>query len=113
MNLKSVIELNSKVNQINQEAYDSIKKVSDLTLPQAMVLSYVNDKYPIKMIEVSKGLQFTGANLTCITDNLERKGLIQRKRSLKDRRAILLLPTEKGINVINAIENIDSTTEVQ
>ncbi|QWV92332.1 MarR family transcriptional regulator [Geomonas oryzisoli] len=74
------------------------RKMSDagLTISQFGVLEALLHKGPMCQRDVaSKILKSTG-NITLVIDNLEKQGLVQRERSLEDRRYCTVLLTDKG-----------------
>jgi len=78
------------------------RKMSDagLTISQFGVLEALLHKGPMCQRDVaSKILKSTG-NITLVIDNLEKQGLVQRERSLEDRRYCTVLLTEKGRTLI-------------
>ncbi|MBU5615313.1 MarR family winged helix-turn-helix transcriptional regulator [Geomonas azotofigens] len=80
------------------------RKMSDagLTISQFGVLEALLHKGPMCQRDVaSKILKSTG-NITLVIDNLEKQGLVQRERSLEDRRYCTVLLTEKGRGLIEA-----------
>jgi len=52
---------------------------------------------------VSEELFVTGANITCVVDNLEKEDLVERIFSKEDRRVILANLTPKGKDKIKKI----------
>ncbi|QXE91041.1 MarR family transcriptional regulator [Geomonas subterranea] len=71
-----------------------------LTISQFGVLEALLHKGPMCQRDVaSKILKSTG-NITLVIDNLEKQGLVQRERSLEDRRFCTVLLTEKGRGLI-------------
>ncbi|GFO66140.1 MarR family transcriptional regulator [Geomonas paludis] len=80
------------------------RKMSDagLTISQFGVLEALLHKGPMCQRDVaSKILKSTG-NITLVIDNLEKQGLVQRERSLEDRRYCTVLLTGKGRELIVA-----------
>jgi len=51
---------------------------------------------PIPLKRISEELLVTGANITCVVDNLEKEDLVRRVPSKKDRRIINAELTDKG-----------------
>jgi DNA-binding MarR family transcriptional regulator len=51
----------------------------------------------LRMSELSQRLMVSGGNVTGITDQLEREGLVQRTRQQGDRRAYTVRLTETGL----------------
>jgi DNA-binding MarR family transcriptional regulator len=67
------------------------------TLPRFDLMSQL-DRYPdgLRMNEVSTRMMVTGANVTGITDQLEREGLVIRKIAEGDRRSFVIKLTAQG-----------------
>ncbi len=85
--------------------YDSLKKSFvrqiaefNLTAPQFGVLQVLHENGSMPLKKISKKLFVTGANITCVVDNLEKDDLVTRVHSKSDRRIILAELTEKGKN---------------
>ncbi len=90
--------------------YDRIKKVQtkhifekNLTAPQYGVLEtlFKNGSMPLK--KISEELMVTGANITCVVDNLEKEEYVKRVHSKEDRRVIHAELTEKGKQKVTQI----------
>lgn len=84
-------------------AYDSLHKAHSrrmythkLTAPQFHVLEVLLKDGPMPLKRISEHLLVTGANITCVVDNLEKEDLVKRVPSKKDRRVINAELTEKG-----------------
>jgi DNA-binding MarR family transcriptional regulator len=75
----------------------SIAPPINKTQEKVLVLIRFNENN--NMGEISKLIGIEKGSFTTLTDNLIKKGLIERKRSNKDRRKISLRLTEKG-NII-------------
>ncbi len=114
------VELLEKLSK----AYDKFRKAQvkqmygeKLTAPQFQVLEVLSKTGPIPLKRISEELMVTGANITCVVDNLEKEELVERIHSKEDRRVILADLTEKGKTKINSIMpsyliNISSITSV-
>jgi MarR family 2-MHQ and catechol resistance regulon transcriptional repressor len=94
-----VIELYNLV----AKAHDRLKKAhakqlgsEKLTTPQFGVLDVLMKKGPIPLKKISDELMVTGANITCVMDNLEKEDLVRRVHSKSDRRVINAELTSKG-----------------
>lgn len=115
---KMALELWEKLSR----AYDKIKRVQSrqmfenkLTAPQFGVLEILNKTGAVPLKKISEGMMVTGANITCVVDNLEKEGLVKRVPSKDDRRVILAELTSAGKNKVESIiphyiENISSAT---
>ncbi|MGE5364969.1 MAG: MarR family winged helix-turn-helix transcriptional regulator [Bacteroidota bacterium] len=85
------------------QTYESIRKVQartvfehNLTAPQYNVLEVLYIFGPMPLKKISQKLFVSGANITCIVDNLEKESLVERVPSSGDRRIIQAELTEKG-----------------
>ncbi|MBN1300813.1 MAG: MarR family transcriptional regulator [Melioribacteraceae bacterium] len=102
----TVLEVWDKLNH----AFDSVKKAHsrqmythNLTAPQFHVLEVLMKTGPIPLKRISEELLVTGANITCVVDNLEKEELVKRVPSKKDRRIINAELTEKGKEKIDKL----------
>lgn len=75
-----------------------VKQVSQhhLTAPQFHVLEVLKNSGPMPLKRISEELMVTGANITCVVDNLEKEDLVRRVPSKEDRRIINAELTDKG-----------------
>ncbi len=85
------------------KTHDQLKKVhaknlgsEKLTTPQFGVLDVLSKKGSIPLKKISDELMVTGANITCVMDNLEKENLVRRIHSKSDRRVINAELTSKG-----------------
>lgn len=92
------------------KAYDRVRKEQmkqmaqqKLTAPQFHVLEVLSRRGPLPLKRISEELMVTGANITCVVDNLEKEDLVRRVHSKEDRRIINAELTEKGQDKINSI----------
>jgi MarR family 2-MHQ and catechol resistance regulon transcriptional repressor len=105
-------------------AYDKVRKAQvkqmsgqKLTAPQFNVLDVLKRQGPMPLKRISEELMVTGANITCVVDNLEKEDLVRRVHSKEDRRIIMAELTEKGKEKIDQIipqyvENMSTITSV-
>ncbi|PID61393.1 MAG: hypothetical protein CR986_02855 [Ignavibacteriae bacterium] len=92
------------------KASDTIKKMhakhlisEKLTAPQFGVLDVLSKKGPLSLKQISDELMVTGANITCVMDNLEKDSLVKRVPSSTDRRVINAELTNKGKQKIQKV----------
>jgi len=92
------------------KAHDKIRRVQSrqmfgekLTSPQFGVLEilYKSGSMPLK--KISEEMMVTGANITCVVDNLEKEGFVKRVHSKEDRRVILADLTTAGKSKIESL----------
>ena len=74
-----------------------------LTEPQFGVLECIGHVGPLTLGELSKKRLVSGGNITCVIDNLEKEGLVERIHSAEDRRAIVAQLTLKGKKLFEEI----------
>jgi MarR family transcriptional regulator, 2-MHQ and catechol-resistance regulon repressor len=67
-----------------------------LTQPQFGVLEMLGHLGPMTIGDIGKRMLVTGGCVTVILDNLEKDGLVERIRSVEDRRVIKVQLTDKG-----------------
>ena len=58
---------------------------------------------PLTLGELSKKQLVSGGNITCVVDNLEKEGFVERVPSKEDRRAIVAQLTPKGKKLFDNI----------
>ena len=83
----------------------TIKQISTfgLTEPQFGVLECLGHLGPLTLGELSKKQLVSGGNITCVVDNLEKEGFVERVPSKEDRRAIVAQLTPKGKKLFDNI----------
>ncbi|MBK8945095.1 MAG: MarR family transcriptional regulator [Ignavibacteriae bacterium] len=114
---QQIVELYNLVGK----AHDKLKKVQSkhlgaekLTSPQFGVLDVLMKNGSIPLKKISDELMVTGANITCVMDNLEKEDLVKRVHSKTDRRVINAELTPKGKQKLDKIypEHVKSLNEV-
>ncbi len=100
------LDLCEKISKVN----DKFRKVQakqmfkqKLTSPQFGVLEILYKSGPLSLKKISDEMMVTGANITCVVDNLEKEGFVIRIHSKTDRRVILAELTDSGRNKIESI----------
>ena len=100
------LELCEKISRAN----DKFRKVQakqmfeqKLTSPQFGVLEILYKTGQLSLKKISNEMMVTGANITCVVDNLEKEGFVKRIHSKEDRRVILADLTDTGRNKIESI----------
>ncbi len=100
------LELWTKLSKAHDKVRkEQMKQMSQekLTAPQFGVLEVLSRRGPIPLKRISEELMVTGANITCVVDNLEKEDLVRRVHSKEDRRVINAELTDKGKAKINSI----------
>lgn len=73
-----------------------------LTVPQLMVLKEIEQQSEPSLVEVARGVHLSKPTVKSILDRLERQGWIQRSRSSRDRRRLILTSTHAGRVLLEA-----------
>ena len=74
-----------------------------LTEPQFSVLECLGHVGALTLGELSKKQLVSSGNITCVIDNLEKEGFVERVQSKEDRRAVVARLTPKGKRKFDAI----------
>jgi MarR family 2-MHQ and catechol resistance regulon transcriptional repressor len=120
MSKKTKSELVSDLQSLVAKSNDKLKRVHSaqlsaqkLTSPQFGVLNVLQKNGSIPLKKISDELFVTGANITCVVDNLEKQTLVKRVPSKTDRRVINAELTPKGKQKLNRIypDHIKSMNE--
>jgi len=90
-----LIELRRIIQSIDLHSRALVKRVG-MTGPQLVVLKTLSQQGEVSVGELSKVVSLRQATVTGILERLEKRGLISRRRSEKDRRRVLVLTTEKA-----------------
>ena len=95
--LKLWLRLLASSTQIENEVRRRLRERFDISLARFDYLSQLyRVKEGMKMRELSRYLMVTGGNVTGLTDELERDGLVVREESPADRRASIVRLTARG-----------------
>jgi len=75
----------------------------DLTVSQFGALEALYHRGPMSLSELGKKILRSGGNMTLVSSNLEKRGLVRRDRSSQDRRVMHMMLTAKGQRLIEAV----------
>ena len=75
----------------------------DLTESQFGTLEALYHLGPMSQSAICAKLLKSGGNTTLVIDNLEKRGLVQRRRAPEDRRVVMVELTEAGLQLISSI----------
>ena len=73
-----------------------VAKESGLTTPQVLILQSIRDLGEVTTGRISEQVNLSQATVTTIMDRLEQRGLVERYRSVKDRRVVHTKLTTAG-----------------
>ncbi len=95
--IKLVRAAESILNRVHQ------KTAQDLTVSQFGVLEALYHLGPMHQRRIGTKLLKSGGNVTMVIDNLERRGLVERRRDQKDRRFVNVHLTATGRKLIKEV----------
>jgi DNA-binding MarR family transcriptional regulator len=95
-----LIELRRIIQSIDLHSRTLVKRFG-LTGPQLTVLKTLDREGEVSVGELSKIVSLRQATVTGILERLEKRGLISRRRSDKDRRRVLVLTTENADRLLS------------
>ncbi|QDL56154.1 MarR family winged helix-turn-helix transcriptional regulator [Rhodoferax aquaticus] len=102
--LKLWLRMLSCTTQIEDEIRRRLRSRFDISLPR---FDYMAQLYRqpdgLKMSELSRFLMVTGGNVTGVTDELEREGMVSRSNSPTDRRSWIVCLTPQGRETFEAM----------
>lgn len=101
-NLKLFLILNRCSQSVNRNISKILKK-SKITEAQFNVLELLYHKGDMRIKSIIEKTFSSGGTMTVIIDNLEKEGLIERKRDPLDKRACLISLTELGKERIEGV----------
>jgi DNA-binding MarR family transcriptional regulator len=103
---QSIGFLINKARNVLTVEMDAALKVLDISSQQMGILMSLTLGLAATPFELSKVLGIDTGLMTRMLDKLEAKGLLERSRSLEDRRVVNLALTEKGEKVAGQIPDI-------
>ncbi|MDH6151774.1 MULTISPECIES: MarR family winged helix-turn-helix transcriptional regulator [Paraburkholderia] len=97
MGLRLWLRMLTTTNLVQAELRRRLRTEFDTTLPRFDLMAQL-ERHPdgLKMTELSRRLMVTGGNVTGITDQLEKEGLVTRDTDPNDRRSISVCLTPAG-----------------
>lgn len=78
-------------------------RLHGVTFPQWLLLRHLAETGRATVRELAERMEVTPANITGLTDRLEREALVSRSRSSEDRRVVYVRLTERGHERMAAI----------
>ncbi len=97
--LNAFIKLMRATESLNQRLCRHLSE-ADLTVSQFGVLEALLHLGPQNQKEIGEKLLKSGGNITMVIDNLEKSGLVSRKKDQNDRRALIISLTVQGKSFI-------------
>ena len=101
--LKLWLRLLACTTQIEDDVRRRLRSGFNVSLARFDYLAQLYRHDGLKMRDLSRFLMVTGGNVTGLTDELEREGLVQREASETDRRAYIVRLTPLGRETFEAM----------
>ena len=79
-----------------------LAKTTGLTSPQILLLQTIRDNEQVTIGELANEISLSQATVTNILDRLEKRKLVYRERSDKDRRKVHAYLTDSGVETLKA-----------
>ena len=77
-----------------------------LTVPQIVILDFLNERGPCKMNDLARALNFTMSAVTAIVDKMIGLKLVARERSSEDRRVVNVSLFKKGAQMVAQVKEM-------
>ena len=77
-----------------------LAKTTGLTTPQILLLQAIRARSDVTIGELANEVSLSQATVTAILDRLEKRELVYRERSTKDKRKVHAHLTEAGVNIL-------------
>ena len=97
--LRTFVKLMRTTETLSGKAHGHLKE-GGLTVSQFGVLEALYHLGPMSQKEIAQKILKTPGNLTMVIDNLEKRGLVSKERSQKDRRYLNIALTDDGSKAI-------------
>src|SRR5262245_19850379 len=98
--LNSLIKLVRAANSVNARLSHTMAE-ADLTESQFGVLESLLHLGPLHQCDLGEKLLRSSGNITMVVDNLEKRGLVERRREKEDRRFVKVHLTDAGRKLIS------------
>ena len=100
--LKTYVKLMRAAESVTARIHRHLSSTG-LTISQFAVLEVLYQLGPLSQREIGQKILRSSGNITMVIDNLEKNGLVKRKRSEIDRRFYIIHLTDKGYHLIDKI----------
>jgi len=100
--LRTYVKLMRAAESVTSRTHRHLSETG-LTISQFAVLEALYQLGPQSQRDIGQKILRSSGNITMVIDNLEKNGLVRRKRNEADRRVFIVHLTDKGYNLINKI----------
>ena len=84
----------------------NLEKEYGLTIPQLVVLKETAKSGELTVGVIAERVSLSQATVTTILDRLENRGLLERRRSLEDKRRVIVRTTQRGNEILKESPSI-------
>ncbi|MBA5778498.1 winged helix-turn-helix transcriptional regulator [Stappia sp. F7233] len=99
--IKEVLRAIRRITRAVDIQSKQVTKAVGLTVPQLVILQAIRDNGPVTSKRLAEEASLSPATLVTILDKLEGKGLVERRRDSRDRRAVYSRLTAAGETALN------------
>ena len=100
--MKTYVKLMRAAESVTARIHEHLSSTG-LTLSQFAVLEVLYHLGPLSQSEIGRKILRSSGNMTMVIDNLEKNGLVRRKRDKADRRFFFVHLTDRGFKLIRNI----------
>ena len=100
--LRTYVKLMRAAESVTGRIHEHLSSIG-LTLSQFAVIEALYHLGPLSQRQIGQKILRSSGNITMVIDNLEKNGLVRRKRDKADRRLFIVYLTEKGYKLIRNI----------
>ena len=100
--LRTYVKLMRAAESVTSRTHRHLSETG-LTISQFAVLEALYQLGPQSQRDIGQKILRSSGNITMVIDNLEKNGLVRRKRNEADRLFFIVHLTDKGYNLINKI----------
>jgi MarR family 2-MHQ and catechol resistance regulon transcriptional repressor len=100
--LRTYVKLMRAAESVTGRIHEHLSSIG-LTLSQFAVIEALYHLGPLSQRQIGQKILRSSGNITMVIDNLEKNGLVRRKRDKADRRFFIVHLTDKGYKLISNI----------
>ena len=97
---ESILRSLRRITRAIDQHSRSLANKYGLTGPQLICLIHLNRSGKLMGSELARAISLSQATVTGILDRLENRGLVDRKRSIEDKRRVFVSLTDKGSDLV-------------
>ena len=100
--IEILVKLRKIIRSINLES-KKIEKELGISIPQLLVLKYLSDQTDYRAFakDIKRYINLNASTVSGIISRLESKGLVARSQKVNDKRAIYIILTAKGADLLH------------